>query len=382
MNENPDVQKIAQLTKKIKDLLLAEAVLILSAFAAVLTMFFVPPSKGYIDYIDFRTLSLLFCLMLTISGLKEEGLFNTLARRITTRLKNSRTLCLALTLMCFFSSMFITNDVALITFIPFTIVIYTASGLQKSLIYTIVVETVAANLGSMLTPVGNPQNLYLYSYYHIGPVEFFQIMLPISFVGLLLTVGASLICKKQPALTFANEAAGTLRPGRLAVYALLFLLCLLSVFYVVDYRIMLAIVVLAVAFADRRLLLKADYGLLLTFVCFFIFVGNVERIDTIHKALSAVLDSRELLAGILLSQVISNVPAAVLLSGFTERYSDLLLGVNIGGLGTLVASLASLISFKFYIRTEQAKPLSYLGKFTAVNLALLVPLLLFSVSIS
>lgn len=363
---------------KIKHYLKSETILVIAFCAALLSMFFVPPSKKYLDYVDFRTLSLLFCLMLTISGLNSIGLFNALAISLIPRFKNARTLCLALTMMCFFTSMLITNDVALITFVPFTIILYTASVLTDRLIYTVALETAAANLGSMLTPVGNPQNLYLYSYFHIAPGEFFRITLPVSIMGFVFLSAAALLCPRQPVSMVSKEKVCPLNKRFLLLYIILFILCLLSVFYVIDYRIMVLIACITVAFTDRKLLLHADYGLLLTFICFFIFVGNAQRIGMVHNILSAFIKGRELLSGVILSQVISNVPAAVLLSGFTGNYKVLLLGTNIGGLGTLIASLASLISFKFYVRTENARPLRYLGLFTALNLGLLLPILVLS----
>ena len=363
---------------RLKYILKSEAVLVIAALAALLSMFFVPPNKDYIEYIDFRTLSLLFSLMLAISGLKSIGLFDALAFAVIPRFKNARTLCLVLTLLCFFSSMFITNDVALITFVPFTIILFTASGLMERLIFTVVLETVAANLGSMLTPVGNPQNLYLYTRFHINPVEFFSITLPVSIIGIIFLSAASLLCKKQQVTMEPQPLVSLLDRKKLFLYLLLFILCLLSVFYVIDYRLMVLLVVVLIFKTDRKLLLHADYGLLLTFVSFFLFVGNAEKIEAIHKALTSFIKGRELLSGVLLSQVISNVPAAVLLSGFTDNCRALLLGTNIGGLGTLIASLASLISFKFYVRTKNAKPFRYIFVFTVLNIGLLLPILALS----
>jgi Na+/H+ antiporter NhaD/arsenite permease-like protein len=362
----------------LKAFLKSEAVLLIAACAAVLSMFFIPPSADYINYIDFRTLALLFCLMATISGLRSVGLFDALARTILPHFKNARLLSLILMLLCFFSSMFITNDVALITFVPLTIIIFRASGLMDRLIYTVVLETAAANIGSTFTPVGNPQNLYLYSCYDINPLEFFQITLPVTMIGLLLLISATLLCQNQIIhMSYAKEAKVS-DIKRLFCYISLFILCLCSVFYLVDFKILTILVCIIIFITDKRLFKSIDYGLLFTFVCFFVFVGNAERIDAVHNLLVSLIKSRELLSGVFLSQVISNVPAAILLSGFTNDYRALLLGTNIGGLGTLVASLASLISFKLYLKTEQAKPLRYLGVFTIVNIVFLISLLAFT----
>lgn len=362
----------------LKAFLKSEAVLLIAACAAILSMFFVPPSINYINYIDFRTLALLFSLMAAISGLRSVGLFDSLARLILPHFKNTRLLSLILVLLCFFSSMFITNDVALITFVPLTIIIFRASGLMDRLIYTIVLETAAANMGSTFTPVGNPQNLYLYSCYRISPLAFFRITLPITILGLLLLIAATFLCKNQTIHMTGTRESKIRDLKQLFCYILLFILCLCSVFYLIDYRILMIIVCVTIFFIDKSIYKSIDYGLLITFVCFFIFVGNAERIDAVHSLLIRLIKDRELISGVLLSQIISNVPAAILLSGFTNDYKALLLGTNIGGLGTLVASLASLISFKLYLKTEQAKPLKYLGVFTVVNIIFLIGLLCYT----
>lgn len=356
----------------------SETVLLISVCVAFISMFFVPPSKDYINYIDFRTLVLLFCLMATISGLRSIGVFDALAQNILPHFKNARLLCLVLVLMCFFSSMFITNDVALITFVPLTIIIYQTSGLMSRLIYTIVLETIAANIGSTFTPIGNPQNLYLYSYYTINPKEFFYITFPIAALGLLLLIAATYFCGNQAIhinKTIAVKISGI---KELICYILLFLLCLCSVFYIIDYKVLMIIVCITLFIVNKKLFKTIDYGLLLTFVSFFIFVGNAEKINTIHTFLVSFIKDRELLCGVLISQIISNVPTAILLSGFTTDYKALLLGTNIGGLGTLVASLASLISFKLYLKTERTRPIKYLVLFTLVNIIFLVSILGFT----
>lgn len=363
----------------LKEFLKSEAVLLISAFVAIISMFFIPPSLKYMDYIDFRTLSLLFCLMAAVSGLRSIGLFDSLANAIIPRFKTSRSLSFALVLLCFYSAMLITNDVALITFVPLTIIIYRTSNLMNQLVYTIILETAAANLGSTFTPVGNPQNLYLYSYFKIQPFEFFKITLPIILIGMVLLSLAVLLCKRQTIAMNETSNNQEIDRKKLIIYALLFLLCLCSVFYMIDYRVLVVLVCIILYFTDKTLFKSIDYGLLITFVCFFIFVGNLERMESVHNLLSKLIKGHELLSSVLFSQVISNVPAAVLLSGFTEKYKALIIGANIGGLGTIVASLASLISFKFYVKTENAKPLSYLAKFSLVNIILLIPLLGFSI---
>lgn len=352
-----------------------EAVLMIAAACAVLSMFFVPPDGEYLSYIDLRVLCLLFCLMAVVAGFQQCGLFYLLAQKLLSGKKQFRLLSLILVLLPFFSSMVITNDVALITFVPFTILVMGMIGEERRLIYLIVLQTVAANLGSMATPVGNPQNLYLYSQYGLSPGDFFAIMGPLTLLSLISLCAAACAVKSDTIEVHFAEQARIQKPGILLLMAGLFLLCLLSVFRVIPYWALLIVVVAALLIFDRELFLRADYGLLLTFVCFFVFAGNMGRIGPVREFLDGMLRQSAVLTSAVTSQVISNVPAAVLLSGFTQNGRGLLIGTNIGGLGTLIASLASLISFKFYIRTPKATPLKYLAVFTLVNGAGLLLLL-------
>ena len=355
-----------------------EPVLTIAGAAAVFSMLFVPPSAAYLAYIDLRVLCLLFCLMAVVVGLQSCGLFDLLSRKVLAGQSNLRSVVILLVLLPFFSSMLVTNDVALITFVPFAILVLQTIGRREELIRVIVLQTVAANLGSMATPVGNPQNLFLYAHYSLSAGEFFGRMLPLTLVSLagllLLTL---LVPKTAIAISFSEDSA-LRHPRRLIAYGVLFLLCLLSVFRVLPYGILTAIVIAAFLLLDRAALKQVDYGLLLTFVFFFIFAGNVGCISAVRDALSALLGKSTLFSSILASQVISNVPAAVLLAGFTEDWSGLLSGVNLGGLGTLIASLASLISFKFYAALPDAKSMRYLWIFTLVNLAGLLVLIPFA----
>ena len=361
---------------RLKTFLKQEFVLYIAAVLAVVSMFWNPPGADYVGFIDFRVLMLLFCLMAVVAGLRKCGLFDVLAQRMLRGEKNVRALCLLLVLLPFFTSMVITNDVSLITFVPFAILILQTTGQTRLLIWVITLQTVAANLGSMFTPFGNPQNLYLYN--------LFQIPLPAFFAALALPTGLSLaalaVCAccvkgERIQVTFSSAARIT-SPRRLAVYVIWFAVCLLAVFRVLPAHILLAAVVVFLVIWDRSLLRQVDYSLLITFVCFFVFVGNLGSIPAVQSGLSSLLRGREILVTALACQVISNVPAAVLLSGFTDNWRGLLLGVNLGGLGTIIASMASLISLKYYLRTDGAKPLRYLGVFTAVNAVWLAVLLL------
>lgn len=362
--------------EKFKEWIRSQAVLVVAAVAAGISLFFVPPSREYLYYSNYRVLTLLFCLMLVVSGLEKIGVFAALGQKMITGAHNTRFLCLTLVLLCFFSSMLITNDVALLTFVPFAILILALTGQKKNMIYVIVLQTVAANLGSMLTPVGNPQNLYLYTTYSFTPSAFFRLTVPITVLSLFLLLALSFgVRAEHITVTFEQEVRITDRP-RLVLYTGLFFLCLLCVFQVLPYPILLIVLAAVMFFADRSLFRKVDYGLLFTFVCFFVFVGNMERIEAVRGLLEQLVQGRVKLAGVLLSQVISNVPSAVLLSGFTDKGADLLIGVNIGGLGTLVASLASLISYKLYAKTEEAHTGRYLAVFSAVNIGILLILMI------
>jgi Na+/H+ antiporter NhaD/arsenite permease-like protein len=262
--------------------------------------------------------------------------------------------------------MWITNDVALITFVPFAILILTMADKMDYLIRIVVLQTIAANLGSMLTPVGNPQNLYLYSYYNVPIGEFFSITFPfVAFSALLLCICICFIPKEHISFTLQNDKkTNQNRPYRIFLYGVLFLVCLACVLRFIDYRITVLLVFFSILLLDRKVLKRVDYFLLLTFVFFFLFVGNIGSIPTVRETLASLLKSRELFVSVLASQLISNVPAAVLLSAFTGEHKALILGSDLGGLGTLVASLASLISYKFYCRTAIAEKGRYLKIFT------------------
>ena len=359
------------------NLIKKEIVLTIALAAALLTCLFVPPSSAYLGYIDFEVLSCLFCLMLVVAGLSTLNFFPFTAVFLLKRTKNLRVMAATVITLCFFGSMLITNDVVLITFVPFTFTILAMSGRFEDAVPIVVLQTIAANLGSTLTPVGNPQNLYIYSYFQMNPAEFFSAMLPfVGFSALLLCIGL-LVIRREPVNTEGLTSTFITSRPKLVIYALLFVLSILGVFDIVPYLLILPIVAAAVLLTDRRLLWTIDYALLATFVCFFIFVGNLSKIPEVAAFIQGAMDGHELIVSALLSQIISNVPAAVLLSGFTEQRIPLLLGVNAGGLGTIIASLASLISYKLFSRNLPTAKVRYLLVFTIFNIAFLLPLLLF-----
>ena len=361
--------------KNLIEFLKKETVLCIAFLLAVISAFIVPVDAQYIEYMDFRVLVLLFALMTVMSGLQSLGIFEKLSYALLKYVKSTRSLTLLLVSLCFFLAMFITNDVALITFVPFTILILEKVNSPKNLIPIIVLETIAANLGSMLTPIGNPQNLYLYGLSGLSIVEFLLHMAMSTILSFVLLIICSLFLKKE-SITISEAVAikENSKPALTTYYFVLFMLCLMTVAYLIPYPILLLVSIPVLLIWDRDTLTKVDYSLLLTFVSFFIFIGNMQRIPAVAEMISSLVEGKELLTAFLASQIISNVPAAMLLSGFTDNYKDLLLGVNIGGLGSLIASLASLISFKYFANHVANLPKEhgitkgkYLAHFTYMN---------------
>lgn len=355
---------------KILTIIKKESVMLISLLLAVISMFFISPSADYINYIDFRTLALLFCLMTVMTGFNRIGLFKILAESLLEKIRTVRGLVLILMLLCFFSSMIITNDVALITFVPFTITVLKLAGQKKKLILTVSLETAAANLGSMLTPIGNPQNLYLYSAYDMKITVFFSAILPYAVLSLVILLIIAFLSGKSE-IKLGNYGERLFINSKLMIlYLVLFGVSLLGVFRILDFRVLLIVTVISVLLFDIKSIVKVDYSLLLTFVFLFIFIGNLGRMPGINEWLSSIVKENEVIIGVLTSQVFSNVPAAILLSEFTQNAQSLLIGVNLGGLGTLIASMASLISFK-YIQKEDIKKSEYIFMFTIINIVLL-----------
>lgn len=350
----------------------AEFVLCIAAVCAVVSMFFVPPSAAYLDYIDVRTLCLLFCLMALVAGFGKCNVFRLLAQTLLSMQKNMRGLSVVLILLPFFSSMLITNDVALITFVPFTILVLSMCGHMEAAPVLIVFQTIAANLGSMATPFGNPQNLFLYANYELSAGDFFGTVVPIAAVSFVCLLICGLTRRADAVTVNFKEKVELAHPKLCLMFAALFVLTLLSVFHVIHYAVITVIVAVLLFIFSRDLLGEVDYMLLITFICFFVFAGNIGVIPSVNEVLSTVMEKNALLTSILASQVISNVPAAVLLSGFTDNWQALLAGTNIGGLGTPIASMASLISLKLYMKSESAKSGFYMMFFTVSNVIGLV----------
>ncbi|MBQ3566560.1 MAG: citrate transporter [Oscillospiraceae bacterium] len=355
--------------KKIKKIISANAVFFIALLASVISMIFVPPNANYIGYIDYNVIIMLFCLMGVVAAFRSAGIFDVITGFLLRKTVSARMIAFVLMNLCFFSSMLVTNDVALITFVPLTIGLASLTDDRFFLIKTLIIETAAANLGSMMTPLGNPQNLYIYSHYNLSAIDFITTLLPLGILSyILLTISVLLI--KKGRINFENHRNSSLPKIPVAVYSVLFLICVLSVAGIVNKYVCLAVTTAGLLIFCRKAFLKIDYMLLATFVCFFVFVGNISEIDSINNFISEILVGSETLFSALISQVISNVPAAVMLSEFTDNACGLLAGVNIGGLGTPVASLASLITYRYYCATEKSQNGKFILIFLIYNFAL------------
>ncbi len=339
--------------------------------AAVITSFIVPIDREYIGYFDFKTLTCLFSVLAVVCALKNIRFFYILAKRTVRIFKNTRMSILALVYITFIGSMLIANDMALLTFLPLGYFVLTTTGKEKHMAFTFIMQNIAANLGGMLTPFGNPQNLYLYTKFNIPNGEFMAIMAPPFVLSVALITLCCIVFVKPEPLDIP-DGEDKLPPARTALYICLFALAIAIVFRGIPYWIGLIVIPSVLLFADRKALAAVDYPLLLTFVFFFIFSGNMARIDAVREFFSALMEKNTLLFSVLSCQCISNVPSAILLSQFTDNYPDLLVGVNIGGVGTLIASLASLITFREYCRHNPGKAGYYVRTFSLFNFGFLI----------
>ncbi len=348
-------------------------VMCIALAAAVITGFIVPIDSAYIEYFDYKTLTCLFCVLAVVCALKNINFFYMLARKVVQLFKTARMSVLVLVYITFIGSMLIANDMALLTFLPLGYLVLTTTGKEKYMAFTFIMQNIAANLGGMLTPFGNPQNLYLYTKFNIPNGEFVSIMLLPFVISVIIITLCCVIFVKPEELEIADEKI-EIKPFRTTVYMLLFALSIVIVFRTIPYWIGLIVIPIVLFFMDRKALRMVDYPLLLTFVFFFIFSGNMARIRVVREFISFLLQKSTLLFSVVSCQCISNVPSAILLSQFTENYRDLLVGVNIGGVGTLIASLASLITFREYVKYNPGKTFYYIGRFLAYNFAFLIPL--------
>jgi len=324
-----------------------------------------------LEYINFEVLACLFNLMIVVKAFEELRFLDRIAVGIINRCTNSRRVSLVMISLSFFASMIITNDIALLTLVPLTLIISRKSGMNVLL--TVILQTLAANIGSSLTPVGNPQNLYIFSYYKLTAAQFF---IPVAMFAVLGLAWLFLLNFNIPRFEFgiALDPIEVKDEKKEAIWTILFAVIILSVFKIVNYQLVLLLTIAVTLSINKELLRKADYLLLATFVCFFVFIGNISSIPFIAGFMEASLDSAEYtyFGSIVLSQFISNVPCAVLLSQFTPHWKELLLGVNTGGIGTIIASLASVISYKLFVRENPESSGKYIVSFSVYNLLSLV----------
>ena len=351
-----------------------ETVLCIAAVLAVVSMGINPPSAAYAGYIDWNTLALLFGLMAVMKGFQKAGVFVWLGNCLLRRTDTTRKMLFVLVFLPFVCSMVITNDVSLITFVPFALVVLHMAGQDWLVVPLVVLQTVAANLGSMLTPMGNPQNLYLYTRSGMSFLELVGLMLPYAALSAICLALLILRCDSVP-VQAAPVQSKLAPPQTLAVYGAGFVLCLLAIFDLVPPLAVAAVVAVVLLFYDRGVLAKVDYSLLGTFIAFFVFIGNLGSVAWFKDFIATVLEGHVVLVSVLASQVISNVPAALLLSGFTNDWQGLLIGCNLGGLGTLIASMASLISYKMVAQNSPERRNTYLVWFTVCNVGMLALLL-------
>ncbi len=349
-------------------------VMCIALCAAIASALFVPPDAEYLSYFDIKTLVSLFCTLAVVCALKNIYFFRIIASKIVSVFTTNRSAITALVYITFIGSMLIANDMALITFLPLGYYVITSTGDKKHLAFTFIMQNIAANLGGMLTPFGNPQNLYLYNYFSIPNLEFMQIMLLPFLISVSLITLCCMFVKSEP-LVIHRSYDAELNPRRAVLYVTLFVISIAIVFNLIPYLLGLAIIVATLLFADRKALKGVDYPLLVTFCAFFVFSGNIARIPAVHIFADKLINDHTLIFGALSCQIISNVPSAILLSHFTENYPALLVAVNIGGTGTLIASLASLITFREYLKNDPENIKKYLLKFTAYNFVFLIILL-------
>ncbi len=349
--------------------------MLIALFAALVTMLFVPPDREYLGYFDFKTLTCLFCVLAVVCALKDIRFFYLLAEKVVCVFKNARMCVLALVYITFIGSMLIANDMALLTFLPLGFLVLSTTHKEKYMAVTFILQNIAANLGGMLTPFGNPQNLYLYTKFEISNGEFVNIMFfPFVVSVILITICCIVFVKPEP-LEIHDEKI-TLCPWKTALYLILFALSIIIVFRFIPYWIGLIIIPAVLIFVDPKALAEVDYPLLLTFVFFFVFAGNMARMNAVRNVFQYFLSKNTLVFSALSCQCISNVPSAILLSNFTGNYARLLRGVNIGGVGTLIASLASLITFREYVKHNPGEAGHYILEFSAFNFSFLIILLL------
>ena len=359
---------------KIINFIKKEVVLSVAIVLTIVTCFLVPIDKEYLTYFDYNTLICLFCMLAVVAGLKSTNVFELISRKMIGLFHTRRGVIYSLVFGTFFFDMIVANDMSLITFLPLTYIVLHSTKNDKYLAFTFIMQTIAANMGGMITPYGNPQNLYLYSYYQIPTGEFFSILFVQSItVAVLLWICCSFISNEK--LTLRDKSKMMIDKRKLTIYSVLFILVIASIFRIIPYLLTLTVVIITILITDKKRLKEVDYALLATFCVFFIFSGNIARITAIKELIASIVTKNTLLAGIISCQLISNVPTAIFLSKFTMNYRELLISVNIGSLGILISSLASLITLKEFLKHQPKNFWKYLGMFTLFNTIFLLILL-------
>lgn len=349
---------------KILEYLKKECVMVIALLLALITSFISLPK---LEYIDFKVIILLFNLMIIVAAFKELKILDYIASTLVQRCTSIRGVTYSLVFVTFIGAMVVTNDVALITFVPITLIV--GRKLNIDVMKLVILQTIGANLGSALTPMGNPQNLFIYSFYDLSPYEFLKLTLPLTIISCVLLVVVIYKMKNKNIDVISLEKTNIKNKSKAIIYTIILLIILCSVFKILDYRIALLVTLSGVIILDKSLFKRVDYSLLLTFAGFFIFIGNISNMTYIKSLLESILSNPKstYYSGLIASQFISNVPATMLLSGFTDNYKELILGVNVGGLGTLIASLASVISYKLYVNENPEKSKEYIKIFSVYN---------------
>ena len=361
--------------KPIISFLKKEPMLVVSVAAAVIALFITPPSAKLLSDIDWHTLATLFMMLTVLEGFKSENIFRPLLK-LAGGIKSMVLLSLFLVFSVFFSSMFVTNDVSLIIFVPLTIILFRAGDKEKYILPVITMENIAAIRGSLLTPFGSPQNLFVYGKSGVSAFRFVQYMFPIWIISALLLVAfvLALYCRNIRQRTGVSDMSFT---GEWVKEEKIHRIAYLSVFAVVLWTIVsrtsiwawVAIgVAIAVFIIDRGILLKTDYVLLLTFLCFFVFSSSIASNAAISAFLSKAVADNEYVWSILLSQVISNVPASIVLYPFARNVGALIYGLDTAGLCSLIGSLASVINYRIYVREYPGNGGKFVRAFTLISL--------------
>ena len=370
--------------KAILNFLKTNFIFTIATIVAIVSCFFVPIDKKYLDYFELNTLSCIFLLLLVIAGLSNIQFFQKVARLIVKKFKNTRSIIMCLIFITYISAIVNANDMSLLTFLPLSYIVLKYTNNQRYIAFTFIMQNIASNLGGMIVPIGNPQNLYIFSFYKMNLFEFLKIMAIPTLIALILIIVVCLFIKKEP-LVFNDEVDTKLNVPKAIVYGVLFLITILVVLRFIPWWIATIVIVIAMLFCDRKAFLRVDYTIPLTFVAFFIFSGNMSRIPSIINLMNRFVNKSTYLTAYVSCQLISNVPTAVLLSKFTGNYAELLVSVNVASLGIIFSSLSGVIALKEYIKASRAEGLNKQGKgtwyyigldtlFNVVGAIILVPL--------